>query len=98
MAQVTSSKERVMQISNLHRFASSYYGGEGWAAEVASDAGRLVVSKYDDEQRWIAVGFYAPSCDWFPVYWNGEGSRCTLLKVPTDEVQTALDAAVLQAS
>jgi len=84
-----------MQISNLHRFRSSYYGAEGWAAEITLEAGdRIIVSKYDDEQKWIADGFYAASCDWFPVYWNGEGSRCTLAKAPKADVQSALNAAV----
>src|SRR5215831_7514516 len=76
MGFTTTEGEGKMQISNLHRFRSSYYGAEGWAAEITLEAGdRIIVSKYDDEQKWIADGFYAASCDWFPVYWTGEGAE-----------------------
>lgn len=89
---------RDFSISDLHRFTSSYYSRSGWAADVTTASGdRLVVSKYDDETEWVADGFYRAEQSWFPVYWNGEGSRCTLLKAPTSAIQAALNDAVRRA-
>lgn len=54
----------------------------------------LGVSRLDDEEQWILDSLTIGS---FPVFANGVGSRCTLLKALTDaEMVAALDAAAAE--
>lgn len=91
-------------MSNVHRIAERGAFGafpndrprSGVACELVDDTGaRLVVSRWAGEELFVVDGYYSPACDWFPVFWNGEGSRCTRYRVVTDAAAiVALELAV----
>lgn len=68
----------------------------GFSATVEfEDGSRWDVSRLDGEDGWIIDGLYTAAQPWFPVFFNGIGSRCTILRpVTLDDVTAALDAAV----
>lgn len=68
-------------------------GRTGVAAKVTfADGSYQRVSRIAGDDRWIVDGAWASGSCW-PRFWNGEGSRCTLLQVATDDVAAALAAA-----
>lgn len=46
------------------------------------------VSRYDGESSWIVDGQWKGESV-FPIFWNGEGSRCTALVTLSDAVVAA---------
>ena len=93
-----------MEVKNVHRIepreeivSLALHGHglaarpEGIAAEVETDEGaRLLVSRFEGESDWTVDGYFAPGSS-FPAFWNGEGSRCTLLRKVGPEVAAVLD-------
>jgi hypothetical protein len=80
-----------LTISHLEHGPMMY--GSGWSAHVETDAHRLGVSRYDDEQVWT-VDSLIVLANGYPVWVNGQGSRCALSSPVNDVVQAALDAEV----
>lgn len=54
---------------------------QGWCGTVEVTEGRktrtLFVSKWNGESEWIVDGMFVGN---LPVYYNGQGSRCTTLR------------------
>jgi hypothetical protein len=63
--------------------------GDGWYARLETATHVYHVSRYDDEDAWIIDGLWLRANS-FPIYHNGDGSRCTRLSVITQE--SAIDA------
>lgn len=67
--------------------------GDGFAGRVNVGAHTLYVSRYDTEHEWIVDGLWR-TANSFPIFHNGDGSRCTMLRAVADPfVVAALDAA-----
>lgn len=63
--------------------------GDGLRAILLTDDHALHVSRYPDEDAWIVDGLWRRANS-YPVFVNGAGSRCTMLKVVADEYAVAL--------
>jgi hypothetical protein len=84
-----------MQVQEMKRRPAMTYDRPGHSAKLVDGSLTLRVSRYDDEPagRWIVDGLWPTSSPW-PAFWNGEGSRCTLLKQVGDaEAVRLLDEA-----
>lgn len=104
MTSTTSEKETsTMNIISSARFEQdpvralavgiTLAGKSGIEARVQlADGTILAVSQLDGETGWIVDGRWAPGRS-FPIFWNGRGSRCTML-VRADADVTALLGAV----
>jgi hypothetical protein len=58
--------------------------GEGFSGVLDTDVHSLHVTRYDDEERWIVDAVWVRENS-YPLFANGEGSRCTALRAVVDE-------------
>lgn len=60
----------------------SYRGRQGWCGTVEQGRSTFFVSKWNGETEWIIDGQFVNNC---PIFYNGLGSRVTILKTFTDK-------------
>lgn len=71
--------------------------GPGWSAIVETADARFGVSRYDVEDRWTKDSHILLR-NGYPVFVNGQGSRCSARRFASDRMAAALDAAVADAT
>lgn len=74
-----------MKVEDMKRRQAMTYARPGYSAKLVALGLELRVSRYDSEPagQWVVDGQWRQGQVW-PAYWNGEGSRCTLLKAISD--------------